>query len=389
MRVLQIVNRPQLRGAETFALDLSRQLERRGHATRIVHLYDGPAGDARLEVRPGDRELAGRPEHPAERLPGWHPGLLRRLTVAIDAFAPDVVQVNGSRTVKYGSLARRLRRRAAWALVYRSIGTPSDWLRGRLHRSLYRRLVISAIDGAVAVSDATRRSLEHEYGLDVPVAVIPRGVDLERFVPDVPREEMRRRTATPPERPVMLYVGSLTPEKRADRLVRVAARAVRTWRPEDGEPAAELWVVGDGPLRSEVNAAAREAPPALRVQVLGSRSDVASWMGAADLLLLTSDTEGSPGVLLEAGAAGLPAAALAVGGVAELVVDGETGILAPPGDEESLATGVAALLGDPERRRSLGEAARRRVQERYSIEGVAERMLDHYRAVLATRRRTS
>lgn len=389
MRILQIVNRPQRRGAETFALDLCRQLDSEGHPTRIVHLYAGPPSGARLMVRPIDLELTGRSDHPAERFPGWHPGLFRRLLAAIDAFDPDVVQVNGSRTVKYGSLARRLRRRKGWGLVYRSIGTPTDWLRGPLHRFLYRRLVISGVDGIVAVSEATRRSLEREYAPDVPLAVIPRGVDLERFVPETRREAVRRGMDTPPERPVMLYVGSLSSEKRPDRLLRVAAEAVRKWRPEAGQPAAELWMAGDGPLRAEVERASLEAPAALRVLVLGCRSDIASIMEAADLLLLTSDTEGSPGVVLEAGAAGLPAAALAVGGVAELVVDGETGVLAAAGDEAALAAGIAGLLATPERRRFLGAAARRRVEERYSIDRVAGRMLDYYRHVLNRRRGTA
>lgn len=389
MRILQLVSQPQRRGAEVFALDLCRTLEAKGHDTRMVHLYATPSSASRLEVRPGDVELAGRVDHRAERFPGWQPGLLRRLLAEIDSFAPDVVQVNGSRSVKYGSLARRLRRRSGWALVYRSIGTPTDWLRGPLHRFLYYHLVISAIDGVVAVSEATRLSLERAYRLRVPVAVIPRGVDLARLVPRVARAEMRRRLATPEDRPVMLYVGSLSTEKRPERLLRVAAEAVRIWRPGAEGPTAELWLVGDGPLRAEIEIASRDVPAALRVYLAGSRQDVASFMTAADLLLLTSDTEGSPGVVLEAGASALPAAALEVGGVGELIEDGETGVLAPAGDEAALATRVAELLADSAGRRALGAAARRLVEERYTLDRVADRMVEHYRETLARRRRSA
>lgn len=355
----------------------------------MVHLYAAPSSASRLEVRPGDLELAGRADHPAERFPGWQPGLLRRLLAEIDSFAPDVVQVNGSRSVKYGSLARRLRRRSGWALVYRSIGTPTDWLRGPLHRFLYYHLVISAVDGAVAVSEATRLSLDREYRLRVPVAVIPRGVDLARLAPRVSRAEMRRRLATPEDRPVMLYVGSLSTEKRPDRLLRVAAEAVRIWRPGAEGPAAELWLVGDGPLRAKVEHASREVPAALRVHLAGSCEDVASFLAAADLLLLTSDTEGSPGVVLEAGASALPAAALEVGGVGELIEDGKTGVLAPAGDEAALTYRVAELLADSASRRALGARARRRAEELYTLDRVADRMVEHYREILAGRRRSA
>ncbi|HEX2254617.1 MAG TPA: glycosyltransferase, partial [Thermoanaerobaculia bacterium] len=216
MRVLQIVNRAQRRGAEVFALELSRELERTGHATRVVALYAG--GD--LPLRPGDASLGGRAEHPLERLPGIHPGLLRRLARAVEAFRPDVVQVNGSRTVKYGSLLRRLRAGSGWALVYRSIGTPGDWLRGRLHAGLYRRLVISGVDGIVAVSAATRGDLEARYAPRAPVAVIPRGVDVERFVAAEERAVLRTRLGTPESAPVLIALGSLSREKRPDRLLR-------------------------------------------------------------------------------------------------------------------------------------------------------------------------
>lgn len=385
LRILQLVSRTQRRGAEVFALELSGALEARGHATRVVALY-GPA-DGPLDLRRDDVALEGRPDHPAERVPGFHPGLLHRLAAAVDRFEADIVQVNGSRTVKYGSLVRRLRPRAPWALVYRSIGTPSDWLRGPLHRFLYRHLVLSAVDGVVAVSERTRSSLDSAYGLRVPTAVLPRGVDPERFAepPDGPGP--RQRLGTPPERPVLLYVGSLTAEKRPDRLLRVATDAARRLSSSrTGEdPAAELWVVGDGPERNAIDTASGD--PALRLHLAGEQRDVVPWLHAADLLLLTSDTEGTPGVVLEAAAAGLPAVATRVGGVPECVEHDTTGLLADPEDEAALAAAAAALLTDAERRHRMGEAARRKVEEEFALSRLAERYERHYLDILEHRAR--
>jgi glycosyltransferase involved in cell wall biosynthesis len=102
-------------------------------------------------------------------------------------------------------------------------------------------------------------------------------------------------------------------------------------------------------------------------------------MRAADLLLLTSDFEGLPNALIEAQGLGLPAVATRCDfGPDEVVADGETGVLVPTGDPEALTAAVAALLGDPERRRRMGEAAARRARELFGL----ERVLPHWEALL-------
>lgn len=126
MRILQLVQKPQLRGAEMFASQLAQWLSNQGHVVRSVYLYpySGPAG---LPLRAEDRVLDGREQHPLETCPGWHLGLLLALLGAIRRFDPDVVQVNGARTVKYGALARSYHRGGHWCLVYRNTGTPRVW----------------------------------------------------------------------------------------------------------------------------------------------------------------------------------------------------------------------------------------------------------------------
>lgn len=382
MKLLQLVTRPQRRGAEIFAVELGRELAPRGHTSRIAALYAPPAGAEPLDLGPGGLALGADPASLLERLPGFQPGLVSELAAAVDETWPDIVQVNGSRPVKYGSLLRRLRPRAPWALVYRSIGTPTDWHRGSLHRLLYRRLVVDRMDGIIAVSEATRESLETAYRPAVPVEVIPRGIDIGRFRPGgdgVPR----RQLGTPETARVVLWIGSLSSEKRPERAVRVITAARERLREQAGD-SVELWIAGDGPL------AARLAEPAARtsvpVHLLGERSDVPKLMADADLLLLTSDTEGTPGVVLEAAASGLPAVAPAVGGVAHCIDNGITGLVVPAGDEAALAAAVAALLADDKLRRRMGIAARRRAEERFALGSVAERCLAFYERVLARRR---
>lgn len=369
MRVAQIVKTPQRRGAETFALDLCRELERRGHETTILYLY-GYGGATPLPLRPQDRILGT--ERPAlERFPGFHPGLLRRLVRSLKAFRPAIVQTNGSRSVKYGSLARRLAR-GSWPLVARVIGSPPDWAGGALKRRLYARLVLSAFDGVIAVSRDTLEGLERTYGLAVPAAVIPRGVDPEAVRAGARPDEVRRALGAEPEDPVVLYCGSLTPEKRPDRLLRVFSRV------RERLPGTRLWIAGSGQLERAVRSEIESSGLGDAVSLLGTVEGIGDLLGAADLLLLTSDTEGTPGVVLEAGLAEVPVVAPRVGGIPDCVLDGRTGLLAAPGDEEGLATAALELLLDPERRRSLGRAARMLVEESFCLRRVAGDVVGFY-----------
>jgi glycosyltransferase involved in cell wall biosynthesis len=375
--VLQVVKRRQLRGAEVFAFELSEALERRGHVTAVAYLYDGVGAGAR-ELRSQDSALGGEEDHPAERLPGFQPRLLRRLERTVASFRPDIVQVNGSRTVKYGGLLRWRSPRSAWGLVYRSIGTSADWLPGRWRPAIYGRLVLSRMDGIAAVTRDSAQRFGDRLARGRPCVQIPRGVDLHSFVPAQSPAEARAALGTPAGRLVVLFVGSLSREKRPDRAVRLAGELAR--RGLD----VELWVIGDGPLRAEVERAAAQC--AATVRMFGSRRDVATLMGAADLLVLTSDTEGTPGVVLEAAAVGLPVIATRVGGVAECLCEGSTGMLVPAGDESAMVAVTAGLLADPATRSRMAAEGPAWVSSGFSLDRIADRYLELYENVLRRRR---
>lgn len=379
MKILQVVQKPQRRGAEIFAFQLSQALRCRGYQARIAYLY--PYHDAgALPVDQQNCLLDGDENHPLEKLPGVHPDLLYSLVETIRAFSPDIVQVNGGRAVKYGALARYIESASSWRLIYRNIGNPRDWLLSRFHRIFYKKVVAPRLDGVVGVSRTTLQAVKEFYNLSIPMIHIPRGVEPSALVPVKKREKIYQETLTPSHAPVLLYVGSLTPEKRLDRLLRVVSHL-------RGElPEVHLWLVGDGPLRSQLLEQARVMGLENYIRLLGVQADVASYMQAATLLLLTSDTEGIPGVILEAGLLGLPVVATRVGGVAECVLDGETGMLAEPQDERKLAQIVADLLQDPDRRAKMGRSANRWIHENFTMDKIAQRYIDFYETVLDFRR---
>ena len=155
----------------------------------------------------------------------------------------------------------------------------------------------------------------------------------------------------------VMFVGRLTAIKRAERFVQLA----RTMR--DRKAPATFVVVGDGPLRAQLETDAKDLDNLI---FIGWQSDMASVYAAADLLVLTSDNEGMPVALIEAAMQGVPAVSTAVGAVRQVVDDGVSGLLVPVGDQDALAAAVHSLINDVEKRRSMGEAAAARAEALFS-----------------------
>ena len=338
-RIVQLVTRRQRRGAEVFASDLSTSLATRGHDVHFAGLNPPPAEPlAPAHVMADDVSAA-----PPSVL---SPRLVRDLARYLRRTNPDVIQANGGHAMKYAVLAKRWSR-GRWPILYCNIGLSSDWLR-RPGQRTWNRWLLRQADVTAAVSDASRADLLNTYGLDPDrVEVVRRGVPLEAEDTDAARSALRGELGLPAGASVLTHVGSFSPEKNHEGLLRIVERV--------GRPDVHLVLVGDGPLRGDVERAAANAP---HVHVLGLRSDVPSLLAGADLLLLPSLTEGIPGVILEAGAQSLPTVAYDVGGVGEAVRDGVTGRLIPAGDEAKFAGAVRGLLVDGTRRWELGHAAR-------------------------------
>jgi glycosyltransferase involved in cell wall biosynthesis len=175
--------------------------------------------------------------------------------------------------------------------------------------------------------------------------------------------------------PVLVAVGRLKPPKDSLTLV----RALALLRPGAGR----ALIVGDGPDRAELEAEIRRLEIGDRVQLLGERRDVLELLADADVFVLSSVSEGLPVSVLEAMAAGLPVVGSRVGGVPELVVEGETGLLVEPGDPDKLAAAIDRLLADPELRRRLGHAGRARAQGRFALESFRRAHVELYSRELA------
>jgi len=372
MRVLQLVNRRQRRGAEIFATELADVLAARGHEVLVAGIYS-PRGTLLTPERATFRDLVA-----AERR-FYSRSAAKAVASLIREFRPDVVQANGSDTLKYSVLADSPGRRP-WRLVYRNISVASRWLRGPVHRS-FNRWLVGRVDHVVAVSRASARDFAETYDLPPDrLTVIPQAV---RIPAEVRRNDARRAllelTGAPSDSVLVFHAGSFSPEKNhiwlVDAFRRIRAR----------QPLAHLVLLGDGALRPQVEARVGELGLGGVVHLLGSRDDAAQLMAAADLFVLPSLVEGLPGVILEAAAQGVPSVATDVGGVREVVVDGKTGRVVPPGDMEGFVATVDALLSGPEYRSTLGAGARALARSAYDLESIVSDYETLYAKLLSTR----
>jgi glycosyltransferase involved in cell wall biosynthesis len=232
-------------------------------------------------------------------------------------------------------------------------------------------------------ADALRTEGE-THGMRCRWALLQNGVDTEHFRVSEPGAQARAAVGLDPKRPVIGTVGRLEDRKGHEQLL-LALRTMST-RANGRRP--QGLIVGDGPLRDPLRARARELGIADDVQFTGTVTDVRPHLAAMDVFVLPSWAEGMSNALMEAMAAGRPVVATAVGGNSEVVADGRTGVLVPPGDPDAIAEAVSSLLGEPAQASELGAAARTFVTDRFGARArVAElERLYEERLSLRTRR---
>jgi N-acetyl-alpha-D-glucosaminyl L-malate synthase BshA len=232
------------------------------------------------------------------------------------------------------------------------------------------RHALERSDAVTTVSEFLRGETRRLLAIERPIEVIHNFSAPRR--PERTRAEVRRELEIGPEA-LIFHASNLRPVKRIDLLLAAAARI----RPRDSF---KLLILAGGdfaPFGEEV----RRLELANRVIVRESILEMGEYLQAADLGLFTSDSESFCLGILEAMCFGCPSVATAVGGIPEVVVAGETGLLAPRGDADALARAVESLLTDPARRQAMGEAGRRRARKNFSADVIVPRYEALYRRV--------
>jgi glycosyltransferase involved in cell wall biosynthesis len=388
VRVLRVIARLNVGGPALHVTYLARGLAERGYETTLV------AGD----VARGEESMAFVAERAGVDVVSL-PGLSRELSPVRDALAawrlariiravqPDVVHTHTAKAGAVGRAAALLAGRRP-VVVHTFHGHVLRGYFGRLGTLLFRAIetVLARVsDRLVAVSPEVRDEL---VGLGVAPAskfsVIRLGIELEPRVSfDGDAGEIRRRHGIAAEAFVIGWFGRMTAVKRTDDLLSMLAD-VR----ERGIDAL-LLLVGDGDDRPRLEQRAHDLGLARSCLFLGYQEDVAPWYAVCDAVVLTSASEGTPVTIIEALAAGRAVVATNVGGVPDVVDEGETGFLVRPGDTHAFAERLEILARDPERRGQMGREGRERMLSRYAVERLVDDVDALYRELLRMTSATS
>lgn len=311
-----------------------------------------------------------------KRRPG-DPGALGALASLVRRERPDLLHLHNAPGVLWGAAAAA----AAGSRAPAVATMHNPWREGL--PAAYRLFFPMGFRRAarvVCVSEDVRRSFARRFPRRADrLVTIPNGVDLDLFASPPPREECRRRFRLPADVPVVGTVGRLVPVKNHLGLVEAFAAL------HEAHPAVHLAILGDGEMRQAIENRVADLSLHTHVSILPPTPDVAAFLGALDLFVLSSQSEGMPMTLLEALAAGRPIVATAVGGIPETIEDGRTGLLVPPADTGALAGALAGLLEDAGRAERLGLAGRTAAEERFGARLMTERIETLYDRLLAGR----
>jgi len=384
-RAVQLISRLSVGGSVQQAINTAAFLRDLGWDTLLLHGEPAP-GEGTMQPLADELGIERVVLSAMTRELGPHD--LRSLAQCrreLRRLRPDVVHTHGAKAGTVGRVAAQLAR--APAVVHTFHG---HVLRGyfgpRRERAfrLIERGLAHACDRIVAVSDEVRDDLvDLHVAPATKIGVIPVGFDMRRL--SVPAAEhaalraaLRRDVGVAEDALLVTFVGRIVPIKRADRFL-AAALELR-------DTGARFLVVGDGESLADVRGS--DAARGLGDQAIftGYRSDVAAVYHASDIVVLTSDNEGTPVSLIEAAACGVPVVGTDVGGVRSVVQDGVTGYVVPT-DATLVADRIRTLLGDAGLRTRFGATGRERVHARYAAERLAA---DHdrlYRELLARRGR--
>jgi glycosyltransferase involved in cell wall biosynthesis len=388
VRVLRVITRLNIGGPSIQAIELSARLPARGFTTRLAfgRLGEGegdmryllPAGAATLPIDTLQRAID----------PVSDAKTLTRLLALMREFQPHILHTHMAKAGSIGRLAAVIYNRTAGQgarvrVVHTYHGHVLEGYFSPVKTRVFlgiERMMARYTDRLVAISPGIRTELleEQRIGRADQYRVIPLGFDLEPFaaIDDKTRETARRQLDIPAGARVVSTVGRLTAIKDHGTFLDAARIVAR-------DPAAVFLIVGDGELRTGLEASISQSELSGRTRFLGWRRDLTTIYGATDVFLLTSRNEGTPVAIIEALASGVPAVSTDVGGVRDVIEEGVSGLLAPAGDVSTLAAHVTTLLQSAPRRREMGNHGRITVVGRFHIDRLVSDVEALYRELRA------
>lgn len=372
MKIMHLISGGDVGGAKTHVISLLEELSK-GNEVELVCFVDGPFAREALEKGINTRVLKKRSL--------FH--VARNLKKYLKNKHFDILHCHGSKA----NVVSMLMGRASCPILSTIHSDPRLDYMGRPAANwtigLLNRVALRIRDGWVAVSDAMKERMEGRGYDGGRMHTIYNGIGFPKKLPHLPRQEYLSGLGLDWDESCVVFgiAARIDPVKDMTTLVRAFAKTVADC------PNARLLIAGIGDQEQEIRALAAELCPAGTVHFAGWVSDMNSFYHALDVNLLTSISETFPYAITEGARMRCCTISTAVGGVPRVVIDGETGYLITPGDVDTLAQRMTAVVRDAKLRAKLGGAIYEKVRTEFSVEAMGVRQEEIYRSVLHRRDR--
>lgn len=374
LRILFLDTKPVRRGAQVFVQALKEQFEVSNLSVYRMFLYREDQYD-NLTLSKSDKVFNFWDNHWMEKWFLFQPKLFFRLAREIRHLNPDIVLCNGSRTLKYAALVKKTSKNLNSKWIYRVIDSSKYWNNKFIITSLYRFCIIPTMDASVGVSQKSLSEMKSHYGFNKPAVAIPRALDVSHFSGFIPKVDSRIKWKIDDNAFVILFLGNFAKQKRPDRFIQLVAAL------KGIHPNIHGLMVGDGPLKNDIIKEVSKLKIENEVTFAGYHQDVRPFIAMSQLLVLTSDTEGMPGVILEAAAMKVMSVCTNVGGINEFIVNYKSGILIDDRLVDNFVIEIDRLILNKSLRESISNRAFTEVCEKYDLKGIADKYLNFFNAL--------
>lgn len=379
-RILHLINNFEIGGTERQAVELLKRLDRDRYDVQVAAILDtGPLREELLSRYPKIHEFPLNSFYNLNALKQ-----LYRLRKLLRSAQIDILHTHDFYAGVLGTVAAR------WTGVRIIVSQRHLRLSERFVHEWGRRVINSIADRVLVNAQAIRTHLITSTAVpDGKIVVIHNGMFSQEGAschaepqPNTVRDQLCTLLGLPSSVQLVGSVGNLRPVKGYQYLIEAAARVIRL-RPET-----HFIIVGDGEQRHQIEAHSRQLGIASHVHLLGHRTDAIHLISGFDLAVLSSLHEGLPNFVIEAMGTGVATVATAVGGVPEILLDGETGLLVPPGDSQALTDRILDLLTNDQRRNGFAFRGQESVRSRFSMARMVqavEELYDELTAITPTR----
>jgi glycosyltransferase involved in cell wall biosynthesis len=358
MKIVQLITRPQRRGAEIFAVQLAENLQKLGYQVIVISLFEGN-GSLTYSGEFIQLNLSNKGKLDFNGF--------KILAKTLKGLKPDLVQANASHTLRMGVMARKIYG-GNYPIIYRNANQLSHFIKGKLQK-LWNHWLLQQVDAIISVSNASKLDIQSNFTFSKPIEVIPIGIDAVEI------EDKKRVDFFRNDQPFLIQIGGLVEEKNPLGMLEIFSRL------KDQE--VHLVFLGSGSLENNLAAKIKELNLESRVSILPNQANIFPILSQATALVMPSKIEGLPAVILEAMVLKMPVVAYGVGGIPEVLKNGETGWCIAPTDQNGFVSALEEVLTmDSDSKETILSNAYELAISDYTLQKITLQFEDFYKRLL-------